>query len=136
MITAMGLVASPDKGRKVSSTAAAGFLEGVIAMIGTREEEKLVWTNEAVRKHFYEVRAWTRCNGMRRPKQGAPDAKEASLGSFLADWKGKGKRHYGGAFTDLKSVEVVMRDVAWFSNFVVSVAKNKDAWKRCPTPCT
>ena len=129
VITAIALVASPDKGRTVSSTAAAGFLEGVVAMIGTREEQRLVWTNETLRKNIYEVRAWTRCNGVRKPQEKAPDAKEASLGGVLVNWKKKSK-HYGGECTDLKSVEVVMRDFAWFPNFVGFGAKNKEDWKK------
>lgn len=139
VITAMGLVASPDKARKVSSTAAASFLEGVIAMIATREEEHLTWTKTwgtkekpvySVRDNIYAVRQWTRVNGMKKPSLHAAEATERSLGMFLANWKTSNKRHYGTACTDLKSCDVVMRDVTWWRAFVGCGAKNKDDWKK------
>ena len=139
VITALGLVAHPDKARTVSSTAAACFLEGVIAMIATREEEKLTWTKTCgngrhppygVRDHIYKVRQWTRANGMEKPSHHAADATERSLGKFLNKWKIPSAEYYGGACTDLKSCDVVMRDVPWWPAFVGFGERNKNDWKK------
>jgi len=132
VITALGLVAHPDKNRKVSSTAAASFLEGVVAMIATREEETLVWTNETVKTRIFALRSWTRSNKMVIPKQSSNDAIEKSFKVFLVDWKSSG-RHYGGAFTDRKSALLVMRDVPWFSDYVGYSERNKEDWKSLNT---
>ena len=129
VITALGLVGHPDKARKVSSAAAAAGLEMVIAMIATREEEQLKWTHDDVRKKIYNVRQWTRVNGMEKPKQKASCATQNSLGVFLTGWKSPQTDKYGGGFTDLASCDVVMRDVSWWPGFVGSVAKNTNDWK-------
>jgi hypothetical protein len=124
VITALGLVASPDKHRKVSSTAAAGFLEGVVAMIGTREEEKLTWTatngtNEnltyRVRDGMYALRDWTCANGMQMPMKTANDHAEIALATFLEYWSSVTP---GGDIVDLNSCKVLMRDVIWFRDYV------------------
>lgn len=129
VITALGLVAHPDKARKVSSAAAVGFLEGVVAMIGTREEEQLKWTHDDVRKNIYNVRQWTRVNGMEKPKQTTSCATENSLAGFLHGWKSPRKEQYGGKCTDLASCDVVMRDVSWWPGVVGSKAKHTNDFK-------
>jgi hypothetical protein len=135
----MGLVASPDKARKVSSTAAASFLEGVIAMIATREEEQLTWTRTwgteekpvyTVRDGIYAVRKWTRANGMEKPNHQSADTTAKPCGHFLNNWKWASKGGYGGKCLDRKSCEVVMRDVPWWPDFVSRISKNKDDWKK------
>ena len=141
VINAMGHVASLDKNRTVSSTAAAAGLEMVIAIIATREEEHLTWTKTGttgrhppygVRDNIYAVRQWTKSNGMKKPSlKGA--ATEKSLGYFLTDWKAPSAKTYGGECTDLKSCDVVMRDVPWWDAFVDWGAKNKDDWKKLNT---
>ena len=129
VITALGLVAHPDKARNVPSSAAAAGLEMVIAMIAKREEEQLKWTNDSVRTNIYNVRKWTKSNCMEKPKQTTSCATEKSLGMFLSSWNSPRTDQYGGKCTDLASCNVVMRDVSWWPGVVGSQAKRTNEWK-------
>jgi hypothetical protein len=122
IVSSMGLVCKEKQGVDVSSEAAACFLKGVLAMIGSREEATITWTNKTVEAHIKAVRTWTRAHGMQKPTTTSVDKEEKRLGTFLNDWKGDND-HYGGKCTDLHNCRVVMRGIQWFEDFVGSVDK-------------
>jgi hypothetical protein len=129
IVTSISLVCKEKEGVDVSSEAAASGLKMLVAMIGSREEARLVWTNKAVKKQMLATRAWTKSNALKKPVQQANgDHKQATLGHFMKSWKAESK-DYGGACTDLAQARVVMRDIPWFGTFVGLKDKSADEWK-------
>jgi hypothetical protein len=129
IVTSISLVCKQKEGVDVSSEAAVGFLRGLVAMIGSREEATLVWTSEAVKKQMLATRAWTKSNGLKKPVRIVKDdPAQITLSHFLENWKVDNKI-YGGKCTDLAQSRVLMRDVPWFDEFVGSKDRNADEWK-------
>ena len=127
IVTSMSLVCKEKDGVDVSSEAAACGLKMVLAMIGSREEATLAWTNQSVEVHIKAVRAWTKSHGMKKPMSHVVDKEERALGSFLTIWKVDNPQ-YGGKCTDLQNCRVVMRGIAWFEDFVGYVDKHANDW--------
>ena len=127
IVTSMSLVCKAKEGVDVSSEAAVYFLKGVLAMIGSREEATLVWTNKTVEANIKSVRAWTKSHGMQKPMKVRVDKEECVLGRFLNSWK-LDDDHYGGKCTDIQNCHVIMRGIPWFEDFVGSVDKNANEW--------
>lgn len=123
IITSISLVCKEKKGVDVSSEAAASFLKGVLAMIGSREEATLLWSHKGVEAWLKALRVWTKSRGMQKPLRGSGDKEERSLGNFLIHWK-RDNVHFGGECTDLLNCRVVMRGVAWFEEFLGVADKN------------
>jgi hypothetical protein len=127
VVTSMSLVCKPKKGVDVSSEAAASFLVGILAMIGSREEATLEWTNRTVEKNIKAVRTWTRAHGMKKPVDVNRGKYEQTLANFLKTWKSDND-NYGGKCTDLQNCRVVMRGVDWFQGFISCADKNANDW--------
>lgn len=128
IISSISLVCKAKQGVAVSAEAAASFLKGILAMIATREEATLVWTQQTVKARMLEVRAWTKSNGNKKPSAAASSKEERSLGNFLSNWKSPDGRYYAGTCTDLEQCRVVMRGIKWFEEFVNVVEKNANDW--------
>jgi len=119
IVNSVLLAAKVQRVVTMSSNAAAGFVTGIAEMLATREEERLVWKNETVKKRMHEVRAWSRRNGgMKKPMQKKDGSEEDSLGNFLSLWKRPNARDYGGECTDLTQSLVLFRDFGWFKDIV------------------
>lgn len=127
IVSSMSLVCKEKEGVDVSSEAAACFLKGVLAMIGSREEGTLAWTQKTVEANIKRVRAWTRAHGMQKPMPSSVDKEERGLGIFLKNWK-RDNDHYGGKCTDLPNCRVVMRGIAWFEDLVGCGDKYANEW--------
>ena len=132
VVTSMSLVCKEKEGVNVSSEAAANGLKMVLAMISSREESKLKWTNQTVKAKMVALRTWTRANGTVKPMQNALTKEERTLGTFLARWK-VDSIHYGGKCTDLANCRVVLRSVPWFQDFVGSTDKHANDWTELNT---
>jgi len=107
IINGVLLAAKPQREVRMSSDAASGFVTGIAKMLTTREEERLVWTNDDVKRRMYEVRAWSRRNDMKKPIHKHHEADQHSLAKFLDDWMGQR--------LDIDQASVVMRNVPWFT---------------------
>jgi hypothetical protein len=127
IVTSMSLVCKEKEGVDVSSEAAANGLKMVLAMIRSREEATMAWTNKTVEAKIKAVRTWTRAHGMQKPTTTSVDKEEQRLAGFLNNWKGDND-HYGGKCTDLSNCSVVMRGIQWFEDFVGSVDKKANDW--------
>ena len=114
IVNSILLAAKVQRAVTMSSNAAYFSVAMVADMLATREEERLVWTNETVKARMYEVRAWSRRNGMQKPKQKKDGCEEHSLAAFLAQWKTPSAKDYGGECTDIQQSLVVLRDFPWF----------------------
>ena len=124
IVTSISLVCKEKEGVDVSSEAAASGLKMLVAMVGSREEMSLMWTNEFVQKQMFATRAWTKSNALKKPIQREKDdVVQVTLGRFLHKWKLNDKQ-YGGACTDLAQARVVMRGVPWFDEYVGSKDKH------------
>jgi len=121
IVNSVLLAAKPQREVYMSSDAASLFVGGIAKMLATREEERLVWTNETVKTRMYEVRAWSRRNGMNQPA-----TKTGTIYQFLANWKLQSARQFGGECTDFKQSLFVMRDFPWFKKEYVD---RKDSLK-------
>ena len=128
IVSSISLVCKAKQGVAVSAEAAASFLKGILAMIATREEATLVWTQKTVKARMLQVRAWTKSNGNSKPSGAAVDPEERSVGTFLSNWKSPDSRYYAGSCTDLEQCRVVMRGIKWFDDFVNVVEKNANDW--------
>jgi len=128
IVSSMSLVCKEKRGVAVSSEAAVSFLKGTLAMIATREEATLVWTNQAVKARMMEVRAWTKSNGKRKPFGSSVNDEERSLGNFLSNWKNTQVRFYSGACTDLEQCRVLMRGIDWFQEYIGLHEKQTNDW--------
>ena len=127
IVTSISLVCKERVGVDVSSEAAASFLNGILAIIASREEAQLKWTQKTVKAKMTAVRTWTRANGVVKPMYNALNKKERALASFLNHWK-KDDAHYGGKCIHLANCRVIMRDVSWFEDYVRSADKNANDW--------
>jgi len=120
IVNSVLLAAKVQRVVTMSSNAAAMFVSGIADMLATREEDRLVWTNETVKKRMYVVRAWSRRNGgLKRPVKTKDASEERSLAQFLNQWKKPTAKDYGGECTDLQQSIVLMRDFPWFNKDVV-----------------
>jgi len=118
IVNSVLLAAKPQRMVDMSSNAAYHGVSMVAEMLATREEERLMWTNETVKKRMFGVRAWSRRNGMQKPVQKKDGSEENTLSMFLAHWKSSNAKEYGGRCVDLTQALVVMRDFAWFKDIV------------------
>tara|TARA_B110000444_G_scaffold80573_1_gene76133 strand:- start:925 stop:2331 length:1407 start_codon:yes stop_codon:yes gene_type:complete len=127
IVSSISLVCKEKEGVDVSSEAAAYFLKGVLAMIGSREEATLAWTHKTVEVNIKSMRAWTKSHGMQKPLRTSIDKEEKSLGDFLDHWK-VDSDHYGGKCTHLSNCRIVMRGIPWFEDYLGSSDKNANDW--------
>ena len=128
IVSSISLVCKAKQGVAVSAEAAASFLKGILAMIASREEATLVWTQQTVKARMLEVRAWTKSNGNKKPSAASDGKEERSAGTFLSNWKSPDSRNYGGTCTDLEQCRVVMRGIKWFDEFIHVIEKNANDW--------
>jgi hypothetical protein len=118
IVNSILLAAKVQRAVTMSSNAAALFVSGIADMLATREEERLVWAHKDVERRMYEVRAWSRRNGMQQPKKKDVGSEEHSLVQFLNNWKSPSAKEYGGECTDLQQSLVLLRDFPWFKKYV------------------
>jgi predicted GIY-YIG superfamily endonuclease len=115
IINGVLLAAKPQREVRMSSDAAHHGVAMIAKMLATREEERLVWTSETIKRRMYDARAWSRrhCNKKPDEKSGGSE-EEMSITKFLSLWKVPNDDHYGGECTDVQQSLVVMREFPWF----------------------
>jgi len=115
IINGVLLAAKPQREVDMSSDAAHHGVAMIAKMLATREEERLVWTSETIKRRMYDARAWSRRHYNKKPdeKSGGSE-EEMSITKFLSLWKVPNDDHYGGECTDVQQSLVVMREFPWF----------------------